>query len=100
MKKPSIKDKVADFIVEEYKKYGITKSKANDIFDSIINILTEEIQSAERTPISGFGIFKTKERKAREGRNPQTGEKIAIPARTVVSFSPSTTLKEKVNTNS
>ena len=48
-------------------------------------------------PVAGFGTFNVSKRKAREGRNPQTGETVKIPARKAVSFKAGTALKEAVN---
>lgn len=73
-----------------------TKANAEKAFDAFCEVLGESIvHDGVRLPnIGGFSIV---ERKAREGRNPQTGEKIAIPARKVVKFSPSKSLSDQVN---
>lgn len=92
-----IKEKIADSIVEQYGDCCITKNKAKDIFDHIIDTLVAEIPKNDKIIISKFGSFRTKTRKARTGRNPQTGEKIAIPERNIVTFKPAEFLKDKVN---
>lgn len=61
-------------------------------FDSIMNALAK----GDEVAITGFGTFRISERSAREGRNPQTGQKITIPARKSPSFKPGTQLKRAV----
>lgn len=56
------------------------------IFDSASGAITEAVKAGEQVSIPGFGKFRTKDRPARKGRNPQTGAEIDIPERTVVQF--------------
>lgn len=82
-------------------KMDTTKADAqrtiDAIFDTKTGVLTETLQAGERVQITGFGTFETRRRKARMGRNPQTGEKIRIPASTAVSFRAGKGLKDAVN---
>ena len=59
-------------------------------------MITSALKDDEEVQITGFGKFYVREQKAREGRNPQTGEKMKIPAQRVPSFSAGNTLKESV----
>ena len=80
----------------------ISKSKAMDVIDAIFStdagkgIIAVELDADRDFTITGFGTFKTRQMKARMGRNPQTGEKIQIPARKSVSFRAGKGLKERV----
>ncbi|MBO4540770.1 MAG: HU family DNA-binding protein [Bacilli bacterium] len=87
----------AELVVAVSEKAEVSKRDA----EKVVNALFEEIEKAllagEEVKISGFGIFEKKERKAREGSNPATHEKITIAASRSVSFKPSKALKEKLN---
>lgn len=67
------------------------------LFDTDDGVISGTLKSDEKVQITGFGTFETRERKARMGRNPQTGEKIRIPASTAVSFRAGKGLKDSVN---
>jgi DNA-binding protein HU-beta len=65
-------------------------------FEAFEQVVTEALKGGEEVQITGFGKFSVRERKAREGRNPQTGEKIKIAASKVPTFSAGNALKEAV----
>ena len=67
---------------------GVPNKLANDLFDNLFAILSISIKKNGRFIVPGFGTFNVKERKARKGRNPQTGEAIMIKASKSVSFKP------------
>lgn len=71
-----------------------SKSNATKAVEAVINSITEGIKTGESVTIVGFGTFTRKERAARTGRNPATGEPMQIKASTTVGFKPSQTLKE------
>lgn len=75
----------------------ITSRKSNDIVESIIRGIRESLVKKEKVKISGFGNFTTHEKKARQGRNPQTGAPITIGDRTVIKFKVSECLKAEIN---
>lgn len=75
---------------------GLTKSDAEKALDATIQAITTSLQSGGDVRLVGFGTFSTSHRQASEGRNPRTGEKIAIPARRLPKFSPGKQLKEAV----
>jgi DNA-binding protein HU-beta len=79
-------------------KAGITKKDAAAAIDSVFEVIGDELQKKEKVQLIGFGTFQTSERKARTGRNPQTGKEIKIEAATLPAFKPGKALKEKVNT--
>ncbi|MBO9657292.1 MAG: HU family DNA-binding protein, partial [Chitinophagaceae bacterium] len=65
---------------------GITKTQANDTLDSFVDAVTKTLKKGGKVTLVGFGTFSTSERKARNGRNPQTGAVIKIKKRTVAKF--------------
>ena len=78
-------------------KAQLTKKDAAAAVDAVLDVIADALASGDDVKVTGFGGFEVKERAAREGRNPKTGEKVAIPASKYVSFSAGSTLKDKVN---
>lgn len=87
----------ADLIDKIAAEAGITKSQASAAMDASITAVTNALKKGERVTLVGFGTFSTSQRKARTGRNPQTGKPIKIAARRVAKFSPGAELKKAVN---
>ncbi|MFN3285362.1 MAG: HU family DNA-binding protein [bacterium] len=77
-------------------KTGLSKKDANAALDAILDGITSALKKGEKVTLVGFGTFTVRRRKAREGRNPQTGEKIRIPARKVPAFTAGKELKAQV----
>ncbi|MCL6498866.1 MAG: HU family DNA-binding protein [Firmicutes bacterium] len=77
-------------------KTGLSKKDANAALDAILDGITSALKKGEKVTLVGFGTFTVRRRKAREGRNPQTGEKIKIPARKVPAFTAGKELKAQV----
>jgi DNA-binding protein HU-beta len=75
---------------------GVPKSEAQKYFEVFEKVVTDALKAGEDVQMTGFGKFSVKERKAREGRNPQTGQKMKIAAQKVPSFSAGNALKEAV----
>jgi len=75
----------------------ITKSAAASALDAYVDAVTKELKKGGKISLVGFGAFSVSKRKAREGRNPKTGETIKIPAKKVVKFKPGKELADKVN---
>lgn len=74
----------------------ITKVHAARIIDSLLENISKTLKKGERTSLVGFGTFTIAKRKARTGRNPQTGSPIQIPARRVVRFTSGKVLKAEI----
>ena len=74
----------------------VPNSEAQKYFGAFERVVTEALKGGEEVRITGFGKFSVRERKAREGRNPQTGEKMKIAASRVPAFSAGNALKEAV----
>lgn len=75
----------------------LPKDKAKDAVDAVIAQISESMRKGDDVRIPDFGTFKTSERKARDGRNPATGQTIKIPATRVPKFTPAKKLKEALN---
>jgi nucleoid DNA-binding protein len=74
----------------------VPTSEAQRHFEAFERVVTETLKDGKEVRITGFGKFSVRERKAREGRNPQTGQKMKIVASRVPSFSAGKALKEAV----
>lgn len=86
----------AELINRIAKDSKITKVQANRAIDSFIDGITKSLKRGEKTSLVGFGTWSVSKRKARTGRNPQTGEPIKIPARKVVKFTAGKWLKNYI----
>ena len=75
---------------------GVPEGEAQRHFGAFERVVAEALKGGEEVRITGFGKFSVRERKAREGRNPQTGEKMKIKASKVPSFSAGNALKQAV----
>lgn len=78
-------------------KAGLKKKDAEAALAAVISSIEDALADGDKIQLIGFGTFGVKERAERTGRNPSTGKAIVIPATKVVSFSPSSNLKTKVN---
>lgn len=78
-------------------KAGVTKKQADLIISAICDSIMDAVSEGEKVTLVGFGSFEARERKAREGRNPSTGEPMTIPATTVPVFSAGKAFKELVS---
>ena len=87
----------ADLINKVAEKSGLTKTKTAEVIDTLVETMQSALASGEKITLVGFGSFDVSKREAREGRNPKSGEKIAIPAKTVVRFKSGKELNESVN---
>lgn len=76
----------AELIAKLAEDADITKTQANAALDSFVDAVTKTLKKGGKVTLVGFGTFSTSERKARNGRNPQTGEVIKIKKRTVAKF--------------
>ena len=76
---------------------GISKTQAAKVVDAFTNTVSTTLSNGESLTLVGFGTFETRQRDARTGRNPQTGEELQIPAATVAAFKPGKALKDAVN---
>jgi nucleoid DNA-binding protein len=84
-------------LIDEIAKVAGTKKMAADVLNCMLSAIAGSLEKKDAVSIAGFGTFKTTERKARTGRNPQTGKEIKIKASTSVRFVPGKALKDSVN---
>jgi DNA-binding protein HU-beta len=89
MNKGSLVDYVAG-------KTGMTKKAAQDAIEAVMQAVMETVSKGDSVTLTGFGTFRASKREARNGRNPQTGAVIKIPARTVPVFRAGKEFKDKV----
>ncbi len=74
-------------------KTGLPRNEASDAIETFIELIKEELEKDNPVSISGFGKWSVRRKKARRGRNPQTGDEITITPRSVVTFSLSNVLR-------
>jgi len=86
----------ADLVDLIYERIGSSKKEACEIVEEVFRIIEDCLQRGEKVKISGFGSFVVNHKRARRGRNPQTGSAIIIDSRRVLSFKPSQVLKSLV----
>ncbi|MDG1382590.1 MAG: integration host factor subunit alpha, partial [Burkholderiaceae bacterium] len=92
MESPALtKAALADLL---YDNIGLNKREAKDMVDALFDIVTERLVSGDDVKITGFGNFQIRSKSSRPGRNPRTGEPVAIEARRVVTFHASPKLKD------
>ena len=86
-----------DLVEAVAERTGLAKSDAARAVEAVLGAVTETLQRGEAIALSGFGTFVTKVRPARTGRNPRTGEAIAIAASRVPAFKAGKGLKDALN---
>jgi DNA-binding protein HU-beta len=77
-------------------KAQVTKKEADAILSAMMDTTVEVVSEGDKVTLVGFGSFERRERQAKEGRNPKTGEKMLIAATRVPGFAPGKLFKEKV----
>ena len=77
-------------------KFDLKRAQVKELFEELSNLASNEVKSNGEFVLPGFGKMVLSERKAREGRNPQTGETIQIPAKTALKFRLSKGIKDSV----
>ena len=89
MTKKEIAIKIAD-------ETGIKQIVVKEVVQKTIDAMIESLAKGETLELRNFGVFKVKERKARPGRNPRTGETVSVPPKKVVTFKPGLVMKQSV----
>lgn len=87
----------ADIAERIHQRIGFSKKEAAEHLEGVLNIIKKTLERGETVKISGFGSFVVRQKADRRGRNPQTGEDLTIDARRILTFKPSTVLKNSVN---
>ncbi|MBL7178835.1 MAG: HU family DNA-binding protein [Desulfobacterales bacterium] len=84
-------------LINEVAKVVKTKKEAQAAVDCVFSAITQALKKEETVTVLGFGTFKVNKRKARKGRNPQTGDEIEIKAKNIPKFIPGKALKDAVD---
>ena len=87
----------SDIVEKIYTELGIPKNQSVDITEALIELIKGTLVSGEDVLVSGFGKFCVKEKAARKGRNPATGDDLILSPRRVITFKCSGKLRERVN---
>ncbi len=86
-----------DIVENVYEKVGFSKKEVTKIVETIFDIIKENLEKEDKIKISGFGNFVVRKKRARRGRNPQTGDDIQISSRRILTFKPSQVLRAALN---
>jgi nucleoid DNA-binding protein len=76
-----------------------TKSESERVLEAVVDVLQQALQRGEKIDLHGLGVFKVRQTKPRQGRNPRTGEALSIPARKAAVFKPGKELSALLNTS-
>ena len=87
----------SDLVAKVSQLSGLSKADADKAVDAVVAAITAALKSGDDVRLVGFGNFSVSDRPAREGKNPRTGEKLAIPASKAPKFSAGKALKDAVN---
>jgi len=87
----------ADIVETIYERVGFSKKESAELVETVFDVIKDALVNGEKVKFSGFGNFIVREKNARKGRNPQTGEEIQLEARRVLTFKPSLVLKNALN---
>jgi len=87
----------ADLVEEVARSTQLTKKQAEEIVNTVFRTIVESLQTGRKIELRGFGSFRIRNRGARMGRNPKTGEKVEVPPKRIPYFKPGKELKEQLN---
>jgi integration host factor subunit alpha len=79
-----------------FREVGLSRNESAMLVDSMLQHISDALVAGEQVKISSFGTFSTRDKNARMGRNPKTGEEVPISPRRVLSFRPSHLMKDRV----
>jgi integration host factor subunit alpha len=86
-----------DIVENIYEKVGFSKKEVAKIVETIFDLIKDGLIKEDKIKISGFGNFVVRKKRARRGRNPQTGDDIEISSRRILTFKPSQVLRAGLN---
>jgi integration host factor subunit beta len=87
----------ADLVEEVAKVTELTRKDSEVIVDTLFESVIKALKTGDKLEVRGFGSFRVRQRNARVGRNPKTGDKVEVPAKRVPYFKPSKELKDLIN---
>ncbi|MCL1627263.1 integration host factor subunit alpha [Roseibaca sp. V10] len=79
-----------------FREVGLSRNESAGLVDTVLQHISDALVTGEQVKISSFGTFSTRDKNARMGRNPKTGEEVPISPRRVLSFRPSHLMKDRV----
>lgn len=86
----------AELVKEVAEKSNLSKKDAGRAVDAVFATIVDALKAGDKVPLVGFGTFEVRNRAARKGRNPQTGEEIEVKASKVPAFKPGQPLKDSI----
>jgi integration host factor subunit beta len=89
----------AELIEDVSRVVEMSRKDSEIIVETIFDSIVKSLKAGDKIEIRGFGSFRTRQRKPRIGRNPKTGSRVDVPAKTIPYFKPSKELKDLVNTS-
>jgi len=89
--------KKKEFVAKVSEKLGVSAAQASRIVDAVVDVVTDALARHDSVSLQGFGTFEVRERAARIGRNPRTGEAVEIAASKYPAFKPGKLLKDAVH---
>jgi integration host factor subunit beta len=88
----------AELVEEVARVSELTKKHSEVIVNTVFDSIIEALRKDEKIELRGFGSFRIRQRRSRQGRNPKTGDKVDVPAKRIPYFKPGKELKELINT--
>ncbi len=79
-----------------FRNVGLSRNESADLVETVLELMSSALVRGEQVKISSFGTFSVRDKNARVGRNPKTGEEVPITPRRVLTFRPSHLMKERV----
>jgi integration host factor subunit beta len=89
----------ADLVDEVSTATELSRKDSEVIVEALFDSVVKALKNSDKLEVRGFGSFRIRKRKARQGRNPKTGEKVDVPEKKVPYFKPSKELKDLINLN-
>jgi integration host factor subunit beta len=87
----------ADLVEEVIRVSSLSKKQAESIVNTVFDSIVEALQKDDKIELRGFGSFRVRRRRSRQGRNPKTGDRVAVPAKRIPYFKPGKELKDLIN---
>jgi len=87
----------ADLVEEVVRVSGLSKKQAETVVHTVFQAVVDALQSDDKIELRGFGSFRVRRRRSRQGRNPKTGDRVEVPAKRIPYFKPGKELKDLIN---
>ncbi len=87
----------ADLVEEVIRVSSLSKKQAEIIVNTVFDSIVDALQQDDKIELRGFGSFRVRRRRSRQGRNPKTGDRVAVPAKRIPYFKPGKELKDLIN---